>query len=140
MAKNTQMATAAVNAEANGLARALDNGYLQIYDGAQPADGDTAVTTQNLLVELRFAATSAPSASNGTLTFNAMTPGIAIRAGQASWYRALQSDHATPVMDGNVGPVGSSNNIELSTVQIQQGGQVGMSSFTHTVAKSATGL
>ena len=47
----------------------LDNGYLRIYDGTQPATANTAIGSQVLLAELRFNADAAPVAVNGVLTF-----------------------------------------------------------------------
>ena len=40
MPNNLKMANAGVNAEADALSDQLDNGYIRIYDGAQPATGD----------------------------------------------------------------------------------------------------
>lgn len=73
MAKNTQLSNATVNGQADYLSDQLDNGYLRIYDGSQPANADTAIGAQVLLAELRFNATAAPAASAGVLTFNAIT-------------------------------------------------------------------
>ena len=141
MAKNTQMSDDAVNAQADALARKLDNGYLRIYDGTQPATADTAVSTQTLLAELRFNATSAPSASGGVLTMNAITADSSANAsGTASWFRCLKSDGTTVVMDGNVGTTGSTSNLELATTTITAGVQVSVSSFTHDVKNSTSGL
>lgn len=139
MAHNLKMANAAVNGEADALARALDNGYLRIYDATgtgQPATGDTAVTTQVLLAELRFNATSAPAAAAGVLTFNALTPDTsANNTGVATWFRALKADGVTPVMDGNVGLVGSTSDLELDAVAISANADVVVDSWTHTVPK-----
>ena len=52
MALNLKMANAAVNAEADALSDQLDNGFLRIYDGSQPATADTAIGAQVLLAEL----------------------------------------------------------------------------------------
>jgi hypothetical protein len=134
MATNLKLADAAVNAQADALARLLDNGYLRIYDGAQPATADDAVTTQVLLAELRFSATSAPAAIGGVLTFAAITKESSAKASStAAWYRALQSDGATPVLDGSVGTSGCDLNFDA--VAITAGGEVAVASFQHTVVK-----
>ena len=65
MSLDTQLADVAVNAEADALARLLDNGYLRLYNGTKPATADTALSGNTLLAELRFNATSAPAASGG---------------------------------------------------------------------------
>jgi hypothetical protein len=139
MAKATRLANATVNGQADDLARRLDDGYLRIYDGTQPANADTAVSTQVLLAELRFAATSAPAAVDGVLTFNDLTAeDAALATGTASWYRALSDDGATVVMDGSVGL--SNANMVIDNTSIVAGAQVSITGFTHTVAKSASGL
>lgn len=135
MALNTKMSNAAVNAEADVLSDLLDNGYLRIYDGSQPADADTAVGAQTLLAELRFNATAAPAAVAGVLTMNALTADSSANAsGTATWFRALKSDGTTVLFDGSVGTSGA--NLNLNSVAISAGAQVSVSSFTHTVPKS----
>lgn len=135
MALNTQMSYAAVNVEADALSDELDSGYLRIYDGTQPANADTAVSTQTLLAELRFNATAAPAASNGVLTFNAITADSSANAtGTATWFRALKSDGTTAIMDGTVGTSGA--NLNLTSVSITTGTQVSVTSFTHTIPRA----
>ena len=135
MALNTQMSYAAVNAEADALSDLLDNGYLRIYDGSQPANADTAISTQVLLAELRFNATAAPAASNGVLTFNAITAdSSANNTGTATWFRALKSDGTSVVMDGSVGTSGA--NLNLTSVAITSGSSVSVTSMTHTIPRA----
>jgi hypothetical protein len=139
MAKNTQMSSTALNAEADALSDLLDNGYLRIYDGSQPADANTALGAQTLLAELRFNATAAPAASGGVLTFNALTADSSANAtGTAAWFRALKSDGSTVVMDGTVGT--GTHNLVLSTTSIAAGVQVSVTSFTHTIPASGSGV
>lgn len=139
MAKNTQLANEAVNTQADALARLLDNGYLRIYSGTQPATADTALSGNTLLAELRLAATSAPAASAGVLTFAAITPDAAAATGTATFFRALKANGSSAVLDGTVGATGSTSNLELSTASIVAAVQVSVTSFTHTVAKSTPG-
>jgi hypothetical protein len=137
VAKNLKLSNNTANAQADALARLLDNGYLRIYNGAQAATADTAVGAQTLLATLRFNATSAPAAAAGVLTFNALTPDTnAAAAGTASWFRALKSDGATVVMDGSVGLVGSTSDLELDAVAIEANADVVVDSWTHTVPKT----
>jgi hypothetical protein len=134
MANNPKFANVTVNAEADALARLLDNGYLRLYSGSQPATADTALGAQVLLAELRFNATSAPAASAGVLTFNAITSDTAADAtGTAAFYRALKSDGTSVVMDGSVGT--SSADLVLNSTAIQSGAQVDVTSFAVTVSK-----
>jgi hypothetical protein len=138
VSKNTQLTNLAANTEANSLATLCNNGYLNIYDGTQPATADTAITTQNLLVTLRFSATAFPSASAGVLTANTITSGTAGATGTAAWFRVLESDNSTVVFDGSVGT--ATANLILPTTSISSGQTVSCSSFTHTVQKSTSGL
>lgn len=139
MALNTQLSNAAVNAEADALGALLNNGYLRVYSGSQPATADTAIGAQVLLAELRFSATAFPAASAGVLTANAITADSSADAsGTAAWYRALKSDGTTVVMDGTVGT--ASANMIIATTTITAAQTVSCSSFTHTVAKSTSGM
>lgn len=139
MALNTQLADATVNGQADNLAARLNTGYLRIYDGAQPATADTALGAQVLLAELRFAATAAPAAASGLITFNALTADpSANNTGTASWYRALSSDGTTVVMDGSVGLAAS--NLVLTSTSIVSGGSVSVTSMTHDVLNASSGL
>jgi hypothetical protein len=135
VANNLKMSNAAVNAEADALSDLLDNGYLRIYDGSQPANADTAVGAQTLLAELRFNATASGAAVAGVITFNAFTADSSANAtGTASWFRALKSDGTTAVMDGTVGT--SSSDLVLNSTAIQSGAEVSVTSWSHTVPKS----
>lgn len=134
MPNNLKLSNNVVNPQADALSDLADNGYLRIYDGTQPATADTAITTQVLLAELRFNATAAPAASNGVLTFNAITQdSSANNTGTASWFRALKSDGSTVLFDGSVGTSGS--DINIATTSIVAGAIVGVSSFVYTVNK-----
>lgn len=134
MPNNLKLSNNVVNQQADALSDLADNGYLRIYDGTQPATADTAISTQVLLAELRFNATAAPAASNGVLTFNAITQdSSANNTGTASWFRALKSDGSTALFDGAVGTSGS--DINIATTAIVAGAIVGVSSFVYTVNK-----
>lgn len=140
MAKDTQLSNNAVNVEANALARRLDNGFRRIYSGIKPATADTALSGNTQLAQLTFAATSAPSAVNGVLTFTINPDTSADNDGTATWYRDFESDGTTVVMDGTVGVTGSTSNLELNSVAFVTGKQVAITTATHTVAKATTGL
>jgi hypothetical protein len=134
MALNFNIANVAVNDMADGLSDLCDNGYLRIYDGTQPVDADTAISTQTLLAELRFNATASPAASAGVLTFNAITADSSANAtGTATWFRALKSDGTTALFDGSVGTSGC--DLNMNTVSIVSGAQVAITSFEVSVNK-----
>jgi hypothetical protein len=137
VALNPKYSNAGVNAEADALARLLDSGFLRIYDSTgtgQPANADTAVTTQVLLAELRFNATSAPAAAAGLLTFNAFTQDLSANAtGTATWARALKSDGSTVVMDGSVGTAAA--DYIINSTAIAAGAEVDANSLTLQISK-----
>lgn len=108
--------------------RAGASALLRIYDGTRPATGGTATT---LLAQLTCNATFAPAATGGVLTLNAITADSSADAtGTATWFRIVQSDGTTHVMDGNVSTTGS--DLNLSSTSITVGGSVSVSSFTIT--------
>lgn len=139
MPKNTQLSNSIVNSQAASVITALNNGSVRVYTGAQPANADTAVSGQTLLVTLPFAATSGTN-SNGAITFNtAGMSATAVATGTATWYRCVQSDGTTVVMDGSVDVSGNTPNMALSSTAISSGATVSLSAFTHTVNKATSG-
>lgn len=139
MASNTQVSNAGVNAEASALAALLNNGYLRIYSGTQPANADTALSGNTLLAELRFSATAFGAPVAGLLTANVIAADTAAKAtGTAAFFRAFGSDGVAVVLDGTVGT--SAANMILPTVSIAANQTVSCSSFTHQVNKATSGL
>ncbi len=101
---------------------------LRIYGGTRPATGGTATT---LLAELTCNATFAPAAASGVLTLNAIAQDASANAtGTATWFRIVQADGTTFVMDGNVGTSGS--DLNLTSVSITATQPVSVSSFVIT--------
>lgn len=134
MALNPKYSDTMVNAEADAVGNALNNGYLRIYDGSQPATADTAISGQNLLAELRFAADAFGAAVAGVITANAITDDSSADAtGTATWARILASNGTTVWFDGSVGT--SNANVILNTTSIVAGAIVSCSSLTFTVSK-----
>lgn len=118
-------------AGAAGLAL-LDNGYLDIYDGAKPADPSVAVTTQTRLARLRFALPAFPYPVAGVSTSFALTSDTATVGGTATWFRALKAD-LTAQADGTVGLADA--DLVLNTVTILTNGTLDIPSITYTQAK-----
>lgn len=130
-----RLTDAAANAAADAVMRQLDGGFIDIYSGSQPATADTVITSQVKLASLALNATSAPAASGGVATFNAISSDTAADAtGTAAWFRAYRANHTTAVYDGSVGTSGA--NLNLNSVAIVLNGTVGVSAFTYTQAKS----
>lgn len=132
MALNTHISDAVANMQADALAALLDGGYFRIYDGAQPADANTAISSQNKLAELRLGSPAFEAAAEGEITANPLTSDTdAAATGTATWFRCFESDGTTAVLDGSVGTSGC--NLNLSVVNIQQHATVSVSAFTHAV-------
>lgn len=135
MANNFKRSNAAVNEEASRVGVLLNNGFLRIYDGAQPTNADTAIGAQVLLAELRFNATAFGSPASGVVTANAFTADASANAtGTAAWFRALQSDGSTVIADGSVG-AGGTFDLVLNSVSIQAGAEVQVTALTYTANK-----
>lgn len=135
MALNTQLSDLAVNTEANALATLCNSGYIKVYDGTQPANADTAITTQVLGVTLTFGATAFGSASSGLLTANAITGGTAVASITPTWARILESNGTTVVMDVSAGSTGANMTIGA----FSSGTNVTCSSFQHDVRNATSG-
>lgn len=136
MAKNATWSTAERNAKLDAIRADFNNGYLRIYDGAQPAGPDTAIGAQVLLAELRFNATAFPAAALGVLTANAITSDASANAtGTAAWFRALKSDGVTALMDGTVGT--GAHNMVVATTSIVAAAQVDVTALTITDAAAS---
>lgn len=113
-------------------ARAGASALFRIYDGSRPATGGTATT---LLAELVMNATFAPGAASGVLTLNAIAADASANAtGTATWFRIVQSDGTTHVMDGSVGTSGT--DLVLNTASIVAGANVSISSATITAGNA----
>jgi hypothetical protein len=84
----------------DGWATALNNGYMRVYSGTVPTNGDTALSGNTLLAELRFGATAFAAASGGSAAANAITEdGTADASGTPTFARLFQSDGTTAVAD-----------------------------------------
>lgn len=131
MALNTQLSTAATNAQASAIGALCNNGYLRLYTGPQRANANTPLTTQILLAELRFDVVAFGSAVDGVITANPIiAEDAAIDNGDAVWFAAYQSDGATPVFDGSVGI--SNANLIFPTTTISAGLIIEVNSLTYT--------
>ena len=132
MAKNTKLAAATVTVQADAFAALLNGGFIDIYDGLQPATADTAIAAQVKLARITFGNPAFTAAVNGVLTANAIANATAIAAGTAAWCRILRSN-GTTVMDGNVGT--SDANLVIGSLAIVSGATIVTSAFSHTVPR-----
>lgn len=125
---NRSRAADAVTARAN-------SGSLRIYSGTAPTNADTALSGNTLLANLPMAATAFGAASNGVATAGTITADSSADAtGTATFFRLLESDGTTVVLQGTVGTSGAELN--LSSVSIVATGNVSVTSLTYTQAAS----
>ena len=134
MANNLKYSVSLKNAQQDAITTKLGaSALLQIYSGAQPANPDTAITSQVLLATLTCNATFAPAASNGVLTLNAITSGAGTAGAgagtTATWFRMTTSG-AVAHIDGTVGISGC--DLNLNNTSIATGQTVSVTSFTDT--------
>jgi len=114
------------NSRIDVIGDALDGGSIEFYDGAQPANANTAVGAQVLLATLTFNAAAFPAASAGSATAAAITSAAIGASGTAAWARIKKSD-GTVVCDCSVGTSGT--DITVPTTTFTSGVTLSISSF-----------
>jgi len=120
MASNLKYSNGTRDAQQQGLITYAGSGsIIRLYDGTQPANANTAISTQTLLVSLPIAG-SFGTDSNGTITLGSVTSGTAVASGTAGFFRIVKSDGTTVVMDGSVGTSGADMNLNTTTVASSQ--------------------
>ena len=102
------------------------NLQFNLYNGTQPANANTAITTQVLLVSMPIAGVFGTDI-DGTLTLGAVTPTNAVGSGTASFFRILKADNSV-IMDGSVGLSGA--DLILNSVDIASGQSVDITAGT----------
>ena len=109
---------------------------LRIYSGTKPSGGGTETT---ILAQLTCNATFAPAASSGTLTLNSISSDTSANAsGTATWFRILQSDGATWVLDGDVTTTAAgTGDLQLDDTSIVLGGTVALGGPNTVAAPNA---
>lgn len=135
MSNNPQLSNVAANAAADAIAALYNGGFIDFYDGTQPANAQTSVTTQVKLASCTFSNPSSVAAVAGVATANAITSAFALASGTASWARVYKSDHVTVVDDFSVGTTGC--DLNMNTVTFVAGGIVSVTVFTFTQKKTA---
>jgi hypothetical protein len=110
-------------------------GTIKIYDGAQPANGDTA-PSGTLLATLAFSDPASGAPASGSVTFSAIAEVNAAATGTATWARIADSTAAS-VFDGDVKSDGTGF-INFNRTDFVAGGPVRITSFVLTVPASIT--
>jgi hypothetical protein len=135
MAHNPKLTNLGANSAADAVTALANSGFIKVYDGAQPATADTAITTQVLLATLTFGATAFGSAVAGVATANSITSDSAADAtGTAAWFRVYKTDGTTAIFDGSVGTSGA--DLNFGTVAFVTNAIIEVTSFTYTQSKS----
>jgi hypothetical protein len=121
MPTNLKYSNGTRNAQQNGLITYAGTGALiNIYAGSQPANANTAISGQTLLVTLTVSG-SFGTDSNGTITVSTVTNGTAVATNTATFFRITKSDTTTVVMDGSVATSDADlvlNNTSIATGQV----------------------
>jgi hypothetical protein len=121
MPTNLKYSNGTRNAQQNGLITYAGTGALiNIYAGSQPANANTAIAGQTLLVTLTVTG-SFGTDSNGTITISTVANGTAVATNTATFFRITKSDTTTVVMDGSVATSDADlvlNNTSIATGQV----------------------
>lgn len=127
MSNVLRFATARKTSRANLVKGWFDGGKVLVYTATKPADSDTAITDQTLLVTFEIPETSG-TVSNGVFTGADIEPALVEVTGTPSWARLVDSDDAT-IGDVDVGLTGSGEFIELDSLSLVEGAYCAVSSF-----------
>lgn len=120
MASNLKYSDGTRNAQQQGLITYAGSGAkIRLYQGTQPANANTAISTQTLLVECVLAGGFGTD-SSGTLTLGSVNSGTATASGTANFFRIVKSDGSTVIMDGSVGSSGADLNLNTTTINVTQ--------------------
>ncbi|MCU7836538.1 MAG: hypothetical protein KZQ83_14975 [gamma proteobacterium symbiont of Taylorina sp.] len=95
--------TATLNIEADAWGALCNGGYIKFYDGTIPASPQTAIGSQNLLCTVTFDNPAYPtSASNGSISLDAIIEAVVTADGTTTWAREFQLDDTTVICDATV--------------------------------------
>jgi hypothetical protein len=121
MPTNLKYSNGTRNAQQQGLITYAGSGALiNIYAGSQPANANTAISGQTLLVTLTVTGAFGTD-SNGTITLSSVANGTAVATNTATFFRITKSDGTTVVMDGSVATSDADlvlNNTSIATGQV----------------------
>jgi hypothetical protein len=120
MPSNLKYSNGTRHAQNEGLITYAGSGaIINIYQGTAPANANTAITTQTLLVSCVLAGAFGTD-TDGTLTLGTVNNGTAVTGGTANFFRIFKSDGTTVVMDGSIGTSGADLNLDTTTINITQ--------------------
>ena len=120
-------ATARRTSRGELLAGWLAGGEIRLYTSARPADADTALTSQTLLVTFEVP-TPAGTVTAGVFTGAAIDQAMVAADGTPAFARLVDSS-GTVIGDADVGVTGSGAFVQLDNLSLAQGGYVSVTSF-----------
>lgn len=130
-AMNSQWSTAAQNDRLAAINTDASSGFIDIYTGAQPANGNASVTG-TLLCSLPLGSTAFHTPSSGTMTNNGAISCTASATGTAGYVVMYKSNHTTVLWMGSVGT--SAANLVLATTSISSGITVNLADAALTIS------
>ena len=97
------------------IGKQLDQGFLDVYAGTQPADANTNTTASEYILAQYNFAFNAGTAVGSTWTANAINSTIASSTGIATFYACYSSGHAL-IMYGSVSTSGADFNLNTNNI------------------------
>lgn len=135
-----RLPVASRNAAADAIAARTDagagSGLVRVYTGSQPASADLAATG-TLLAAFTTNDPAFAAAGSGTATLD-VTPALStvgVAAGDAGWFRIVDSTGAT-VIDGSVSASGGGGDLIMSTITVSVGLTLQLTAGTMTMPAS----
>lgn len=122
------------NAGANAKAALANGGFLDWYNGVQPATADDPIGGSTLLTSLALSNPAFGAAVGGVATANLIAGGTGLATLTAQWFRVWKADHVSPLWDGSIGTTGC--NLNMTDPNIVIGQPTSCSLFTYTDNKS----
>jgi cytoskeletal protein RodZ len=143
-----RLPVASRNAAADAIAARTDagagSGLVRVYTGSQPASADLAATG-TLLAAFTTNDPAFAAAGSGTATLD-VTPALStvgVAAGDAGWFRVVDSTGATvidstgaTVIDGSVSASGGGGDLIMSTITVSVGLTLQLTAGTMTMPAS----
>lgn len=127
MSNLLEFATARRTSRGNLLAGWLADGEIRLYTAPRPANADTALTTQTLLVTFE-APDPAGTVTSGVFTGAAIAQAMSAETGTPVWARLVDSSGVV-IGDANVGLTGSGAFVQLDNLNLVEGGYVSVTAF-----------
>ena len=126
----TKLTNLAVNSQADALARWLDGGLIEVYDGAQP-DYAESPPGRTPIVTMKLGDPAFRPAVAGIIIANAIQPGVAVRTGRPTWARISGPDGTAMEVSA-----GTSDCTMILPVAVIEAGITLTVDLSHTVVKA----